>query len=89
MTYTVVLLREADGGYSVTVPALKGCWTQGDSLPEALDMAKEAIEGYLACLAAAGDDPPADVDHITFDWTEETVEAVAYRVMVPEVAQVA
>lgn len=89
MTYTVVLLREADGGYSVMVPALKGCWTQGDSLPEALEMAKEAIEGFLSCLAADGRPFPGDVQHIAFDWPEETVEAVTYRVHVPEVACVA
>jgi predicted RNase H-like HicB family nuclease len=36
MVYTVVLVREEVGGYSVHVPALEGCHTEGDTLPEAL-----------------------------------------------------
>jgi len=36
MTYTVVLMREEGGGYSVSAPALQGCHTQGDTLAEAL-----------------------------------------------------
>ena len=34
--YTVVLEREADGGFVVSVPVLPGCVSQGDSRPEAL-----------------------------------------------------
>jgi len=55
MTYTVVLERERDGGFSVHVPALKGCHTQGDDLPEALDMARDAIECYLGSLVKHGE----------------------------------
>jgi predicted RNase H-like HicB family nuclease len=42
MTYTVAVLRESDGRYSVSVPALKGCHTWGDTLPEALSHAQGA-----------------------------------------------
>ena len=45
--YTVVLMREPDGRYSVSVPALPGCLTWGEHLPEALRMAQEAIEAYV------------------------------------------
>ena len=89
MTYTVVLLREADGGFVVQVPALRGCWTQGDTVPEALDMAKDAIRCHLGALAKDGVAPPEDVSEFTVqDWAE-LVEAVAYRVEVGEAAQVA
>jgi predicted RNase H-like HicB family nuclease len=45
--YKIHLQKEAEGGYMVTVPALPGCITQGDTIDEAIEMAKEAIELYL------------------------------------------
>ena len=45
--YTAVLFPDAEGGYTVVVPALPGCVTEGDTVEEALAMAKEAIELYL------------------------------------------
>jgi predicted RNase H-like HicB family nuclease len=60
-SFTLVLEPDEDeGGYTVTVPALPGCVTQGDSLDEALTMAKDAIEGYLASLEAHGEPIPVD-----------------------------
>lgn len=50
LTYRVVLNEEPEGGYTVTVPALPGCITYGENVEEALSMAKEAIEGYIAIL---------------------------------------
>ena len=44
MRYTVVLEREADGGYSASVPALPGCHSQGDTRAEALANIREAME---------------------------------------------
>ena len=52
--YTAVFEQEADGGYCVSVPALPGCHSQGDSFDEAewndpfdLDDAIDAIEGEM------------------------------------------
>lgn len=42
--------NEDGGGYTVTVPALPGCITEGDTLEEATENAREAIEGYLEAL---------------------------------------
>jgi antitoxin HicB len=53
-TYTVHLEPAEEGGYVVTVPALPGCVTQGESYEEALEMAKDAIEGWLDTLAELG-----------------------------------
>ena len=39
-----------DGGYIAHCPALKGCWSQGDRIEEAIDNIKEAIVGYLKTL---------------------------------------
>lgn len=48
LTYTVLLEPDAEsGGFSVSVPALPGCLTQGDTIDEALAMAREAITLYL------------------------------------------
>ncbi len=44
-TYTVLFDPAEEGGYVVTVPALPGLVTQGDTLEEAREMAKDAIVG--------------------------------------------
>ena len=46
--------------YAVEVPALEGCHSQGATLAEALENAKEAITLYLEVLADAGKAPPDD-----------------------------
>jgi antitoxin HicB len=59
--YTVVLVPEPEaGGYSVTVPALPGLFTQGDSREDALDAAREAIAFHLESLAEEGQPIPDD-----------------------------
>ena len=88
LTYTVVLMREEDGGYSVSVPALKGCHTQGDDLPEALWMTQDAIQGYLAVLEEDGDPIPPDSPQVSFDMAAAT-EALVYKLTVREAAAVA
>ncbi len=60
LKYTVILVPEEDGGYSVEVPALPGCYTQGETREEAITMAKEAIELYLASSKAHGEPIPAE-----------------------------
>jgi predicted RNase H-like HicB family nuclease len=45
--FTVLLFEEPEGGYSVEVPELPGCFTEGDTQEEALKNAREAIECYL------------------------------------------
>jgi predicted RNase H-like HicB family nuclease len=52
LKYTVILVPEEEGGYSVEVPALPGCYTQGESREEAIAMAKEAVELYLESCKA-------------------------------------
>lgn len=47
MVYTVQLIEEETGGYSVVVPGLPGCVSQGETRNEALDNIKEAIQLYL------------------------------------------
>lgn len=81
-TYTVVLLREEEaGGFSVVVPALPGCFSQGETESEALEMAREAISCHLASLEKHGEQAPIDTAQVTFDWGDAQV-AHAYKVTV-------
>lgn len=50
MTYKIAI-HESDEGYSVSVPGLPGCWSQGASEQEALDNIREAIREYLSVVA--------------------------------------
>lgn len=45
--YTAVFSPEETGGYSITIPALPGCVSQGETFEEALANIKEAAELYL------------------------------------------
>ena len=46
-----IALRESEEGYSVSVPGLPGCWSQGSTEREALENIKDAIQEYLAVVA--------------------------------------
>lgn len=50
MKFMVVLDPAEEGGFNVSVPALDGCFTQGETEEEALENAKEAILCYLEGL---------------------------------------
>ena len=52
--YTVIFEPAEEGGYVVHVPALNGLATPGETLEEAREMAREAIEGYIECLKDKG-----------------------------------
>ena len=43
-----IALQQSDEGYSVSVPGLPGCWSQGASEKEALENIQAAIQEYLA-----------------------------------------
>ncbi len=42
-----IALHKSEEGFSVSVPGLPGCWSQGASEQEALDNIREAIREYL------------------------------------------
>lgn len=48
--YTVIFEPAEEGGYVVHVPALPGLVTEGDTLEEAKQMAKDAIKCHLLSL---------------------------------------
>ncbi|MDO5314970.1 MAG: type II toxin-antitoxin system HicB family antitoxin [bacterium] len=59
-TYRINLRKEEEGGYTVFVPSLPGCITYGETVDEAIDMAKEAIELYIEELQDRGESIPDD-----------------------------
>jgi len=56
MRFKVVLEPSDEGGYTVYVPSLPGCISEGDTVKESLENIKKAIEIYLE---------PVDDDWIT------------------------
>jgi len=70
--YLVYLQPAEEGGCVVSCPALPGCVTQGETVEEALEMVRDAIEGYIESLRKHGEPvPPGLEDEI------EKVEVVA------------
>ena len=62
--YTIILEPNPDEGiYTVSVPALPGCITQGATIEEAIAMAKDAIGLYLEDLVACGEAIPEEKVH--------------------------
>ncbi len=63
--YTAFFQKEPEGGYTVLIPALKGCVTYGETIEEASIAAKEAIESYLGSLAKDGESAPVDISFVS------------------------
>ena len=74
--FRVILEPNESGGYTVTVPLLPGCISEGDARAEALANIKEAIELYIESLQADGEPIP----------TEETEEATTFLSTLKQVA---
>jgi antitoxin HicB len=59
--YTIILDPDPNEGmYTVTVPTLPGCITQGHTVAECIERAQEAIAGYIEALEAAGESVPEE-----------------------------
>ncbi|MDI6788990.1 MAG: type II toxin-antitoxin system HicB family antitoxin [Planctomycetota bacterium] len=66
--FKIIIEHEQEGGYSVYVPALPGCHTQGDTIEEAMTNVKEAVECYIESIRKDGLSLP--------ELTEEIVDEV-------------
>ena len=71
LTYRVLLNREPEGGYTVTVPTLPGCVTYGENVEEALLMAKEAIGLYIESLVAHDEKVPDESNILEYAITKK------------------
>jgi predicted RNase H-like HicB family nuclease len=62
LCYKILLRKEEDETYTVIVPSLPDCLTFGRTVEEAHEMAKEAVEGFVACMIARGEEVPIETD---------------------------
>jgi predicted RNase H-like HicB family nuclease len=60
--YVVYLEPAEEGGYVIWCPALPGCVTQGETVEEALEMIKDAIQGYIESLKIVGELIPNGIE---------------------------
>lgn len=58
MKYPVVIYKDQDSDYGVTVPDMPGCFSAGETIEEALDMAKDAILCHIEGLLIDDEDIP-------------------------------
>ena len=59
--YAVVIHEEPEGGYWAEVPALPGCYTQGETVEELMANVREAITGVLAVMQEDGNAPESKI----------------------------
>jgi predicted RNase H-like HicB family nuclease len=59
--YAVVIHEEPDGGFWAEVPALPGCYSQGETVDELQQNIREAIAGVLEVLREQGREPDANI----------------------------
>jgi predicted RNase H-like HicB family nuclease len=50
MEYTILIHQAEEGGFWSEVPALPGCYSQGETIDQTLQNTKEAIESHLIAL---------------------------------------
>lgn len=100
MKFPVVLHKDADSEYGVTVPDVSGCFSAGETMSEALDNVREALALHFEGLVADGDALPraSEIDvHasnpdyaggvwalVDFDVTPYLGKAVRFNATLPE-----
>lgn len=69
LVYPACFYKEKDGSYSVDVPDLVGCCTQGENLEEAITMAEDAALGWLLTATEEGEEIPdaSNIKDITLE----------------------
>ena len=58
--FTIIVERQPEGEYLISVPALPGCYTEGRTLEEAREMADDAIRAYCASLLKHNEPIPVE-----------------------------
>jgi len=59
--YSVVIHKEPEGGYWAEVPALPGCYSQGETVESLMENVREAISGVLDVMRDEGREPDSDI----------------------------
>lgn len=83
MRYPIVIHKDPNSDYGVIVPDLPGCFSAGETMEEALEQAREAIECHLEGLMLDGEPIPlpksveqhrGNPDHVDGVWALVTVD---------------
>lgn len=64
LKYTVIFEPAEEGGYTVSVPALPGCISEGDTFEEAKKMITDAMKGYLQVLKEEKQEIPQEQSNV-------------------------
>jgi predicted RNase H-like HicB family nuclease len=59
--YAVIIHEEPEGGFWAEVPALPGCYSQGETVGELMENVREAISGALEVMKANGTKPESNI----------------------------
>ena len=60
-SFAVVIHQDPEGGYWAEVPALPGCYSQGDTLEELQTNIREAIAGVMEVMREQGQKPDSSI----------------------------
>jgi predicted RNase H-like HicB family nuclease len=64
MEYTILIHKAEEGGFWAEVPALPGCFSQGETVEETIEHVKEAINLHISCLKEDKEEVPVDDEFI-------------------------
>jgi len=64
MEYTILVYKAEEGGFWAEVPALPGCYSQGETIEETMENAKEAIEAHLLALKEEREEVPTEEEFV-------------------------
>lgn len=73
MEFTILIHKADEGGFWAEVPALPGCFSQGESIEDAIANTREAIGLHISCLREDGEEIPVDNEFIISRVQVETV----------------
>jgi len=62
MEFTILVHKAEEGGFWSEIPALPGCYSQGETIDETIENTKEAIEAYLIALKEDDLEIPVEED---------------------------
>jgi predicted RNase H-like HicB family nuclease len=88
--YPIVIHKDADSDYCVTVPDLPGCITAGDTLEDAQNQAVEAIQCHIEGMLLDGE-PIPEVKEIAFhqdnpDYTDGVWKSIT--IVLPDISEI-
>jgi len=64
MEYTILVYKAEEGGFWAEVPALSGCYSQGETIEETMENVKEAIEAHLLALKEERKEVPTEEEFV-------------------------